>query len=212
MFKIYVSRYIILLITDRASRKNVTFISENGHVHTETAIESKEQKPVTSKTGSKTGSKSKPIPGNKAKEKGTGKKTQGGKKSNKAGNNVLTVHDEVEDSPDEEHDEALTRAVTMPEREKTALSEADAKKIKINVYVKDENSKITLKDTVIKANDTGIKLVKSKTAVGTIRPPSMASISEAGPVKKSVPKAKMSAKGSTAKKVTPKKKKKTSRK
>ena len=114
------------------------------------------KKSVQPKTSAKKKGKGKQLDSKKNREK-KGKKTNTRKMT---GNE--TIHDESNET--EVKEEKLLRAHTMLEREKTALSEADAKKIKINVYVKGENSKITLKDTVIQSNDNGLKLEKSKTA------------------------------------------------
>ena len=128
------------------------------------------KKSVQPKTSAKKKGKGKQLDSKKNREK-KGKKTNTSKMT---GNE--TIHDESNET--EVKEEKLLRAHTMLEREKTALSEADAKKIKINVYVKGENSKITLKDTVIQSNDNGLKLEKSKTTVGLVRPPSQATILE----------------------------------
>lgn len=96
----------------------------------------------------------------KGKTKGTDKKTIN-KESKKK--HVELV---VEQNKDDEGKPVLSRAKTMPDREKTALSAADADKIQVNVYIPDENTVLPLKDTVTLQSKK--KPQKSKTTLGTV--------------------------------------------
>lgn len=92
------------------------------------------------------------------------------KKAGKAGKTVVTLVNKNE--KDSEAGAPLDRANTMPEKQKTKLSMQDASKVQVNVYIPGENTKVTMQDTLTKQSETDMKVGRSRTVVGTVRPPS----------------------------------------
>ena len=117
-----------------------------------------------------------------AKGKGKPVKKTGGEKGKKkskkqeASNKSSTekADTDIDDKPDK-----LDRANTMPERVqgKTVLSLTDAEKVKVDVYLPNEQTQLQLKDTVtvIKDKNGETQMEKAKTTLGLTRPTSSVS-------------------------------------
>ena len=130
--------------------------------------------------GAVAGAKSKtPAKGNN--KKGD-KKAPAGKKGGKGSGKKETENaDGPKDSAvvveDLEAEPPMTRSKTMPERkpDKTELSMKDAEKVKVDVYIPDDKTKLPLKDTITVMN--GKEMERAKTTLGVARPPSSRPVS-----------------------------------
>ncbi|XP_052795309.1 ribosome-binding protein 1-like [Mya arenaria] len=167
----------------------------------------------TKTSGKKTASEDKSSDGKAVNAKAANGKVSNGKVANGKlanGNAEAMIVEDVEDGP-----APLDRAKTMPERhrERTEMSLMDAERVKVDVYIPDDNTVLNLKDTVTVVNEKGGKKFKerAKTSLGVMESPERPA-SERPPATVKTPKGKGDKKGGKGKKDKGGKEKKATKK